>query len=238
MCKHLFYLFFLFGFLALSAQEKDTLADRSNMEVQELIRKNLRFDPKTAINYSYYLLKRGKNTDDYVAMALAYHMMGESYRVLGDLNLALDKQLVAKDFISKIDDPTLEVGIHNSLGNIYSDLGQYDKVLPSYFEAIRISEFNGLSKTTVYIKHNSVYFKNHIGAYDEALEILNENRDIINENNLDIYINDILRGMVLIKLNQPDSVIFYATKTLKEAKARNDLFSESAIYEFLGVAYA
>ncbi len=243
MRKQLLFFFFLLGFLSLSAQEGDTLAKRSNSELKELIVESMRSDPKTSISYCNYLLKRAESANDYTTQCLALNLMGESNRVLGNVSLALENQLSAEKLLDKVDDPKLKVSVYTTLGNIYSDLGTYDKVLPSYFEAIRISEANGLKLSTISINHNLAYFKDQIGAYEEALGIIKDNRKLILENDKDLvndllYKNDILHALVYTKLRQPDSVIFYSNKALMPAKSYKDQFSEQGIYAFMGTAYS
>lgn len=242
MGKQLFIFIFLLGVLHLNAQEKDTLANRSTAELKQLIVDNMRFEPKTAIAYSNYFLKKSEQDNNYKDQCSALSLMAESYRVLGDLDNALEHQISAEKLLDKVDDPLLKVSVYTSLGNIYSDLGTYDKVLPAYFEAIRISEANDFTLTTIAVKHNLAYFKDQIGAYDEALTILKESRKVILEkadsDSSSLFKNDMLQTMVFGKLHQPDSVFFYGNRALEFAKANKDQFSESGIYEFLGTAYA
>ena len=243
MRKQLLFLVFLLGALFINAQEKDTLANRSNAELKELIVEKMRSDPKTSIRYCNYFLERAEKTNDYEGQCLALSLMGESNRILGNVSLALENQLSAEKLLYKIDNPKLKVSVYNTLGNIYSDLGAYDMVLPSYFEAIRVSEANGLSLSTISINHNLAYFKDQIGAYEEALVIIKDNRKLILENENDqiddlLYKNDILQALVYTKLRQPDSVLFYSNKALVPAKAYKDQFSEQGIYSFMGTAYA
>lgn len=203
----------------------------------------MRSDPKTSILYCNYYLKRAEKTNDYEGQCLALNLMGESNRILGNVSLALENQLSAEKLLDKVDNPKLKVSVYNTLGNIYSDLGTYDKVLPSYFKAIRVSEANGLNLSTISINHNLAYFKDQIGAYDEALVIIKDNRKLILENDKDLindllYKNDMLQALVYTKLHQPDSVLFYSNEALKLSKVYNDQFSEQGIYEFMGTAYA
>lgn len=229
----------------MKAQEQDTLATKSNDELKQLIGLNMRSNPKASIAYSKYFLHRAEKANDFENQCLAFSLMGSSNRILGKVSLALENQLSAEHLLHKIANSELKVAVYNALGNTYSDLGMYDKVLPAYFEAIRISEVHGLTLNTIAIKHNLAYFKDQIGAYEEALTIIKENRKLIleNEDNIeatDVILskNDMLQAMVFTKLKQPDSVIFYAQKALKTAKIQKDQFSEQGLYEFLGTAYA
>ncbi len=242
--KFTLFVFLLCAFL-MKAQEQDTLATKSNDELKQLIGLNMRSNPKASIAYSKYFLQRAEKANDFENQCMAFSLMGSSNRILGEVSLALENQLSAEHLLDKFDNSDLKVAVYNALGNTYSDLGMYDKVLPAYFEAIRISEANGLTLNTIAIKHNLAYFKDQIGAYGEALTIIKENRKLILENEDDIEAtdvilskNDMLQAMVFTKLKQPDSVIFYAQKALKTAKIQKDQFSEQGLYEFLGTAYA
>ncbi len=238
------FIIFLFAF-TLNAQEKDTLVALSNDEVEQLIGQQMRSDPKASIAYSKHLLQRAVKANDFETQCLAFNLMGASNRVLGNLGLALKNQLSAEKLLEKFDNPELKVSVYNALGNTYSDIGNYDKVLPAYFKAIRISEFNNLTLSTISLKHNLAYFKDQIGEYGEALQIIKENRKLIlenegseNVNNFILSKNDMLQAMVFTKLRQPDSVLFYGERALKAAKIQKDQFSEQGIYEYLGSAYA
>lgn len=238
MCKHLFYLFFLVCTLSLVAQEKDSLSHKSNAELQQLILKNIRSNTKTSLVYSTYLLKRGKHTDDKTLQASALTLLGEANRVLGKLDMSLDYQLAAEKMVAELDEPRLKINVYNGLGNIYSDLGMYDKVLPSYFKAIKIAENNDFGEISLNLKNNLIYFKTKIGAYDEALEIVNKIQAVIRETQAESYRNDMMKTMVLDKMHQPDSVIFYGKRALKRAEELNDIFSQAGILDFIGSAYA
>lgn len=243
MSKQLLLFVFLFSALFIDAQEKDTLASKANTELKQLIVENMRSHPKTSITYCNYYLKKAQKSNDYESQCLAFNLRGESQRVLGNVDLALEDQIAAEKLLDKFDNPKIKVTVYNTLGNTYSDLGAYDKVLPSYFEAINISEANDLTLSTISVKHNLAYFKDQIGAYEEALGIIKDNRKLILKNEKDLindllYKNDILQAMVYTKLHQPDSVLFYSNKALVPAKAYKDQFSEQGIYSFMGAAYA
>lgn len=243
MCKQLLWFVFLIGIFSINAQESDTLVNRSTAELKQLIVDNMRSNPKTSIAYSKYLLTKSEKTNDYETQCTALNFMGESNRILGNLNLALENQLSAEKLLDKVDNPEVKISVFNSLGNIHSDLGIYDEVLPAYFEAIRVSETHNFPLKTVAIKHNLAYFKDQIGNYDEALTILKEGRKVILEdeselNNEILAKNNMLHAMVFMNLKQPDSVLFYAERALKQAKAQNDQFSIAGIYRSMGTAYA
>src|SRR5690554_3116452 len=144
MCKQLLWFVFLIGIFSINAQESDTLVNRSTAELKQLIVDNMRSNPKTSIAYSKYLLTKSEKTNDYETQCTALNFMGESNRILGNLNLALENQLSAEKLLDKVDNPEVKISVFNSLGNIHSDLAIYDKVLPAYFEAIRVSETHNL----------------------------------------------------------------------------------------------
>ena len=226
------------------AQESDSLSVKSIDEIKALTANNLRSNPKASIIYANYLLSNAKEANDYYNECLAYNLLGTANRILGNNHLALNNQLIAKELLLKIENPTLAVNVYTTLGNTYSDLGDYDNVLPNYYKAIEIAKADNLELNVMAINHNLAYFKDQIGEYNEALKILKENRIIIskNDDSLDVKLNflsknNFLQAMVLTKLNQPDSVIYYANKGLNLSKSFNDDFSKQGMYSYLGIAY-
>ncbi|WP_027126130.1 AraC family transcriptional regulator [Gelidibacter mesophilus] len=243
MRNQLLFFVFLIGAFSINVQEPDTLVNISTIELKQLIVDNMRSNPKTSVDYCKYLLKKSEKTNDYETQGTALNLMGESNRILGNLNLALENQLSAESLLDKVDNPELKVSVFNSLGNIHSDLGIYDKVLPAYFEAIRIAEAHNFTLKSVSVKHNLAYFKDQIGNYNEALTILKEGRKVILEdesdlNNEILAKNDMLHAMVFTNLKEPDSVLFYTERAIAQAKFQNDQFSLAGIYRFMGTAYA
>lgn len=226
------------------AQKSDSLSVKSLDEIRTLTANNIRSNPKASIIYANYLLDSAKKTNDYNNECLAYNLLGTANRVLGNLDLALENQIIAENLLTKIDNIDLTVAVYTALGNTYSDLGTYDKVLPNYYKAIEIAKKNTLELNVMALNHNLAYFKDQIGEYNEALKILKENRILIskNEDSLDAKLkflskNNFLQAMVLTKLNQPDSVIHYAEKGIEANNLLNDDFSKQGAYSFLGIAY-
>lgn len=240
-------LFLFLGFIQanLYSQIEDTLSQLSIKELAQTGTVYLRENPRIATKYFDQIIKTGIETKDTTVMCIGYELKGEAYRVMGQLDTALTIIKKTIELLPSIDIPALEAETYFVLGSIYSDRGNTEEVMPSYFKAIKIAEENDLTFIKVNVEQGLAFFKSQIGKMDEAIADLERIKHQIptlevSETILKIfsYQNDILFSKVYWDNGQLDSTIFYSKKALEISDTRGDEFTKQLLYINLGTSYA
>ena len=227
-----------------SAQESDSLKLKSKLELRNLALKHIRSNSELAITYANGLNKKAKIDKDIKNECLSLNILGKSERVLGNIDKALVYQLSAEKLLLTLEDPELEVTVFNSIANTYSDLGEFDQVLPNYFKALDIAKRNEMDNLVFGINLNLAYFKNLLGENQEALEILIKNRDVLNDINGDNVEsvsrnirNDMMFSKIYLDIGKLDSTIYHVDHGIDNSREINDVFSLQGLYDYKGLAY-
>ena len=114
-------------------------------------------------------------------------MMAFFYKRLGFFGYSLEYCLKADQYISK-SDIMGKFYLHLDLGEIYSNLNEYNQAINSYYEAFELAQNNNIQ---ILISHaivriSSIYIK--LQQYDKALTYLHKALDIANTLNNSDYI--------------------------------------------------
>ena len=234
MKKIILVVFLLFTSTYLLAQDTDDAVSLKK------IADNIRGNPSKAIELSKRFEQLKKDTGDKIGIAQVKLYMGQAYRVAGEFDNARTSLLESLALIANENKPRLMCNIYISLGNTYSDLGEIDNVLPSYFKAQNIAVENDLSDLEITVAHNISIYKIYINRNREALQMLLEVRPKIvknSDNRRVLTKNSSIQALAYSNLALPDSIMYHANFGIPYYKEKNDLFSLQDSYTFLARAH-
>lgn len=162
---------------------------RSGNEKLELLR-NLSFnevsDLKLSLKYADELIRLSKSGNNYLYLHRGYLQKGNSCRLLGDLNMALDAFFKSKDAAIHADFPAGEGSATMSIADVYSVMDNSINAQVYYNKAILIlrKTTDTISLATALLNAGEEYAKSK--KFDEALEYYKESGTLFKKANYSI----------------------------------------------------
>jgi len=191
----------------------------------------------TAINGLIY---KAKINNDSLLLAHAYLRRGIVLTKKGEYKNSIDTLKKGVKIIKDYKDLPLKNLFFLRLGNNYA-LDDKSKIalqyyLPVFEDAKKKNNSDHLYKSSA----NIAKITRNAGKYEEALKIYKTTYEKIKE--LDVPERNIARilmgiGGTYLKLQKPDSALYYSNKGLEVSKSINDKFGESYFYNDFGIAY-
>ncbi|MFV0517942.1 MAG: diguanylate cyclase [Aminipila sp.] len=167
--------------------------------------------------------------------AKCHNILGLIYTAMGYQMVALENFLTGLDFAIQAEDSRQKNVIHVNMGCLYRDLGDYDKALFYYYQALReftyreSNSFYSL-KILCYSYICQIYFKT--ARYKEGLEILSVIDHLISINPGEFYYISIsnIRVRAFHYLMKDDEITKILEEVIKQAHDTEDFLEFSADY--------
>lgn len=237
-CKQIsLALFFIIGFTNLSAQTNlDSLykvwldTSKNNSERTEafeeyIYEKYVYTTPDSAIINANKLISFGKANNYIQAQSYGYEIIGEAYYQEDILDLSLQNFKLALQYAEQagIDDNVI---LLNTIGAIYSDIGNSAKGLEYFQKSLKISRNLGDKETIEMCISNigGIYYM--LENYDRALEYFEEGLQLEKEMNDTIGYTTSLKLTALVLIEQEDF-----TKALSRIEQALSIFKEQEFEE-------
>ncbi|MFD0993957.1 tetratricopeptide repeat protein [Tenacibaculum geojense] len=213
--KDYFILFDYFDNAKLSSDEAQLLFDKSletkyvlgQIFALNALGRNEKYQSnfKEALNYYFRSLKLSEITNNKPTQVLTKNIIAGIYKSQDDIRNALDYYQSAISIAKEIKNPSLEnrksISVaHNSIGNIYISINQYELALEKFLLCIKIEEELN-DKTGLAINYQNMgKVLELMGSYDEAIEnytkSLEFNNDISSKTGRVICYNSICSALV------------------------------------------
>ncbi|NAS30268.1 helix-turn-helix domain-containing protein [Flavobacteriaceae bacterium R38] len=240
------FLFFLIFSLSLNASIKsriqiDSLKSYSSDTLKNLSKTYRYSDVKKAKVYAEELFNRGKNNNNLSDLAWGYHQLGLINNVLGNYRKSIEQYNKGISISKSIHDSLLLIDLYLVKGTSYLFQKEYEKVLPNYDSALKVSKKLKNLPYIIISNDNIAYLKKEVGLFHEALEIEKENlklaRNLVFDNETTLANLILNLGETYLMLEENDSAIYYSKKALGESLLVDNIEGTSYIYKNLGLAY-
>lgn len=197
-------------------------------------------DPKLAYQYAIISNNEALKTNSNKHLAKSYNLLGILNYKKGNYQQAIIYQKKALDLNSKITD-ILGIAInHTNLGNIYSDIHQFDLAEQSYLKALHAYNILNINDNIAkclsnigILKFNQQQFIPAINQFKQALNIAEQTNNI---ELMALCYNNI--GTTLTNLNQLDTAILYLDESVKLKNRLDNEFELADSYNNLAFAYS
>lgn len=235
-----YLLFFGLFFSITLAQKPDTATIENNLAKAQQY-----FDhPKDSL--LCYATTVIKNAKDSLSIGLAYHYAGNTYKLNGNLNKALENYTHAYAIFKKLvnENPTHEFKNHlanemAAMAIVYSQQSDYAKALTNHFKALKIFIATKNQEKTAAVYNNIAIEYQSLNKFTTANEYFLKasklNDKLLISNGL-LYTNI---GKNHLKLNQKNTAKTYFDKALeninqeKNPSIKGELFNNLGYYYFL-----
>lgn len=124
-------------------------------------------DYEPALKYYHASALVAEEADDRVALAQAYHNMGEVYKKLGDYTQAIEFIRMSMQW-EKVDDPIHDLALYN-IGEAYIYLGRYDSASHYFDRALSMALKSNNTRTIAYAYTGLGRVKSNQGDQYQAL---------------------------------------------------------------------
>lgn len=152
----------------------------------ELLR-NLSFnsanDIDKSLKYSNELIELAKQSNNYLYLYRGHSQIGQTYRISGDLSLALASFIKASEAALKIKNKAYEGGAYLTIADVYSEIGHVTHAESYYAKSINIlrKTKDSLSLVTALLNAGDDAFNKK--KFDKALSYFKESGDLLKKVN-------------------------------------------------------
>ncbi|NAS32143.1 tetratricopeptide repeat protein [Flavobacteriaceae bacterium R38] len=236
----LLFNFFLFVFFVFTVKGQDLKNDELTILLQKITDTKYA-NPQLAETYATQLLEKSQTNNIPEWEFHAYHQLGRIANIKGDYKNAIlhsEKAILIGKILKK---NLLEFEGLLTKGNALVYLGRNEEALNHYLKALTIAK---RYKDPIYEIRSSASVakvKRRIGQAEEALKMYKRNLDLALKNKVNdkiAIINSYMGvGGTHLRLNNPDSTIYYSSIGLEKSLEINDLEGVGYFYNDLGMAY-
>jgi len=208
--------------------------------LEQLILENNHSNPELAKSYANILLEKCQKEDNDHCLVASFYQLGRNANIQGNYSDAIANSNKMTQIAKKFKDKTYLFEALLTKGNAYFHLGNNEEALSNYSKALTIAKKRNGIVLKIRVSENIAKIKERIGQPDDALKTYKNNLELIKKitNNKLLVINTLMGiGRVYLKLNKPDSTLFYANKGLKMSTEINNLEGVSYFYNDMGKAY-
>jgi len=200
MNKHIFFIFILCFLIQANTQSQEAEID-SLLQQLELIQDNERAniynqlsdlyayeDVQISIDYAKQALTMAEKLENIEEKSTALRNIGSGYRILGDMEKAIDYHRKAFDIIIEMNKPAILASIYSDLAIDYAELGDYNKSTEHFLMSLSTYEAILAEKEDRNIRFNYALCLNNVGInfdllglHDKALEYYQKSMKISQE---------------------------------------------------------
>ena len=199
----------------------------------------LQVNPDTGMKYGMQELELAKKLGYKKGIAFAYHNIGNTYSIKGDLTEALRNITNALKIFEELHNDVGVSSCYTAIGVINSDQDNYPEALKNYFSALKISERTGNKSgiAACYVNIGNVY--NYQKNYPEALRHFNAALKIGTEINSKRLKGSVLENIADVNIAQGnyEEALKNATAALPICTEINDRYATGICYTSLGRIY-
>ena len=192
-----------------------------------------------ALNLANKALTLAHSKDDTTDMARAYIRIGDLNEQSGNIGIAVENYLKAKNELQTEDQPELLKKIYDRLANIHEEYEIYDHAIKYYRKILAMDEEQNQETNLpeIHYKLGSLYYKNDqpdsaLIHYKKAAQIYNEENKL---NKLASVYHEM--GLAYIAQQDTETAINYHNKAQKLSAQVNDSTLLAETYHTLGVIY-
>jgi len=196
-------------------------------------------NPNNTLAYAYEALSISKQIKNDSLIFESYYYIGLASILKGDLSLALEMLLDARQGFERLGLIKRKISTGNVLAGGYIEISEFEKAIEIYQNSLSYSkETNNLSFETFYLmKIGVVFFE--LGEYSIAKEYLKRALKIAEET--DNWRNGILTltelGNLENTFNESDSAAYYYQKAIDWSLAENSMHSIPSLLSTIGDIY-
>ncbi|SHG62904.1 Adenylate cyclase, class 3 [Flavobacterium micromati] len=214
----------------------------SGTEKMEVLR-NLSFneinDIKLSLNYANELIKLSKKDKNYIYLHRGYLQQGNAFRLLGDLNKALDAFFKSNAAAVKIDFDAGQGSATMSIADVYSDIGNPINARIYYEKAITILRRTAdtISLATALLNAGEEYansrnFKNALAYYRESGVLFEKvNYEIGTAYNIGNI------GMLYAETGEDEKAMIYINNAINILEKNKDYYAISDYLTYMSDIY-
>lgn len=222
--------------------KEETLPKLSDKDAEQLsdIGNMINEDVQKADKQIEELLRKADTTDDILLKANAYLKRGLLLTKKGEFTNAIDTLKSGVNMIKGIKNLPLKNLFLLRIGNVYA-LDDKSDIAMNYYKKVYEDASAKNNKKEIFLAYvNMAKIMRNAKRFDEALKIYKKSYK--QRKSLNIKEKNIARilmgiGGTFLKMQEPDSALYYSRKGFKISKSINDKSGESFFQHDFGVAY-
>ncbi len=187
--------------------------------------------PDSALVYFLQGLEIAKKTKNIYYTSVFHMMCGSVYTITSDFEPALVELKAAHNISTTLDSFRLQIRTSRNLGNVYWNMGNYDRALDYYLISLDISRKTGNELGIASALNNIGNVYQEVKNYNRAIDYYKQSEAIAEANGFERIIaisNNNLGDVFSIKRDY-DSALYYFTKALEQVKQDYSRF-DAGIY--------
>ena len=234
-------IFFFTTFLITSVVNGQSVESETSEILLKKITDTKHSNPQLAKSYTLQLLKKAQRDNTPEWEFHAYHQLGRISNIMGDYSNAIlnsEKAILIGKILKR---ELLEFEGLLTKGNALVYLGKNKEALDNYLKALAIAK--NYKDPTYEIRSSAsvAKVKRRIGQSEEALKIYKRNLDLALKKDIhdEITLINAYMGVggTYLRLNKPDSTIYYSNIGLERCFLINDQEGKGYFYNDIGMAY-
>jgi len=188
-----------------------------------------------AIKYLRNSLNLNMEPVDKLAQSMTYTTLGNVHLYMKLYDLSFYYFRMALNSIELLERYESQAMIHNNIGEIYRELGDYDKALDSYGQCLDISEKNGFVRVGMFATANIGVTDYETKNYQAAIYYLEKSLVTAKELNNQIIEGFASRylGLIYFSLKDYDNSLKHLLAAMDVYKNSNETISSARIYKDL-----
>lgn len=194
----------------------------------------------TSIKYFKQALTIFEELNDSAFIGRIYNNIATSNWGLGDNINALNNYQTSLNYRKKIGDTNGVSKVLNNIGKLYQDIGLYNEAFKMHNEALGYANKINNANSIAYTFANIGNCYEHFNEIEKALETYEKGYNILTTSDKDNRSNSYFTtfiGGVYLKMNQPDSALYYNKMSIKYAKYINNKHRIASAENKLGINY-
>jgi serine phosphatase RsbU (regulator of sigma subunit) len=198
-----------------------------------------RYDPRGLLSVAMNAREKASRSHYKVGLAASYHCTGVAYLTIGQYQLALPDLLKAKSYFLELNDFIGASSALRNIGNIYTQLGVFEKAEYYYRIAIEYAEKSRDVKSITYVQTNIGLIEQLKGNYHTAIKIMERNLQVLRNEDDEYAVSEILFniGCNYLNANDQERAQKYLDESLEIANRINYLKGIAQTYVTLGQLY-
>jgi class 3 adenylate cyclase len=201
---------------------------------------NITEDPQETLKYTAILIEKAKKLDSLQYLFTAYLQKGNAYRLKSDVSKALEAFTEAKTYAISQQNKMNEAIVNITIGDIYSEIGNYESSVTYYEEGIneiRIAGSDSIQLASALLNYGDASI--NAGYNEKALSLFFESIAICNDINFEIgtayNLGNI--GIVYAKQKKPKLAEANINEALTILENNEDYYAISVYLDYMSKIY-